>query len=240
MTEPKTIRAILVDDEKLARQELKYLLSEIPDISVIADCANAQDAIGRIEALRPDLIFLDIEMPELNGFDLLRELDYMPQVIFVTAYDNYAIKAFEQDALDYILKPVSMSRLHKAIEKVRQKMLADLYAGQNLLRQIFVKDGAHYYFINLKDIYLLEAAGNYTILYWQNKKCMMHKTLRQFELSLPADYFVRINRQQIVNTLSIRKVTPHYNGGMSLELEQDKTVEVSQRNGVLLKSRMKL
>src|SRR6476659_9926672 len=158
------IKAIIIDDERLARNELRKLLQEFPEVEVVAEAANANEGIDKIETLSPDLIFLDIQMPGKTGFDMLTELEKAPHVIFVTAYDEYALKAFEVNALDYLMKPVEPKRLADALMKVRQKDEEEQlsYVNRSLLSehdQVFVKDGERCWFVKLSDVRLFESVG---------------------------------------------------------------------------------
>lgn len=234
------ISTIIVDDEKLARQELNYLASELPHLKVLACCGDVEDAMEKINQLTPDLVFLDIEMPEKNGFELLASLDYSPNVVFVTAYDHYAIKAFDRNALDYLLKPTTVQRLSLAVDKVSERLNLLRHIDTSLARQIFVKDGGRCYFISLHEIYLLQSAGNYCTLYWRDTRCMLHKTLKQLESVLPVQHFIRVNRQQILNSNFIAGIETYYHGGMLLTLRNGKTIQVSHRNAVGFKMKMRL
>src|SRR3954467_5392305 len=165
------MRAIIIDDERLARSELKKLLTDYPEIEIVAEAANASEGIEKIENLNPDLVFLDIQMPGKTGFDLLAELDRAPHVIFTTAYDEYALKAFEVNALDYLLKPVEPKRLADAIQKLhiqeeKEQIIngGDVNVNRDMLReddQVFVKDGERCWFVKLSEIRLFESVGNY-------------------------------------------------------------------------------
>jgi two-component system, LytTR family, response regulator len=229
-----TVKTILIDDELLARQELRFMLSEFPAISIEAEADNVDDALLKIERYKPDLIFLDINMPEKNGFELLQQLADVPIVVFVTAYDQYAIKAFEENALDYILKPTRRERLAQALERVGEEIAKRNNLFHLLNRQIFLKDGSKCYFIKLKDIHLVESMGNYTRFYFDNKICSVHRTMKQVEDGLPPAIFFRANRQQIINLQHVASVKTHYKGGLTVVVKK-RTVEISQRNGVEFK-----
>src|SRR3954467_2270703 len=165
------MRAIIIDDERLARSELKKLLTDYPEIEIVAEAANANEGLEKIETMNPDLVFLDIQMPGKTGFDMLAELDKAPHVIFTTAYDEYALKAFEVNALDYLLKPVEPKRLADAIQKLhiqeeKEQIIngGDVNVNRDMLReddQVFVKDGERCWFVKLSEIRLFESVGNY-------------------------------------------------------------------------------
>lgn len=225
-----TKKTILIDDEALAIAELSALLATHPEIEIIGSCKRAQEAIQLINDLRPDLIFLDINMPGMNGFELLEQLDHIPSVIFATAYDQYAIKAFEFNALDYLLKPINPDRLADALHRTGTKDSAKSTPEKlSLEKKIFIKDGEKCYFVAIKDIYLLESVGNYVKVYFEDKKPLLHKSLSYLESRLPEDTFFRANRQFAFNLNFIEKIIPHFNSTLHVELESGQIIELSQR-----------
>jgi two-component system LytT family response regulator len=243
------IKAILIDDERLARNELKKLLTEFPEIEVIAEAANADEGIDRIENLNPDLVFLDIQMPGKTGFDMLAELDKTPHVIFTTAYDEYALKAFEVNALDYLLKPVEPKRLADAIQKLQMQEEKEINhnnhvnVNRTLLEddaQVFVKDGERCWFVKLNEIRLFESVGNYAKVYFANNKPLILKSLNALEERLDEKTFFRANRKHIVNLRMIDKIEPYFNGGLLLDLKGGEKIEVSRRQTVKFKEMMSL
>lgn len=242
------IKAIIIDDERLARNELKKLLAEFPEIEVVGEAANATEGMEKIESLNPDLVFLDIQMPGKSGFDLLAELDVAPHVIFTTAYDEYALKAFEVNALDYLLKPIEPKRLADAVQKIHipeESEPAAHVAGGNksLLQesdQVFVKDGERCWFVKLADIRLFESVGNYAKVYFGPNKPLILKSLNALEERLDEKTFFRANRKHIVNLRMIDKVEPYFNGGLLLELKGGEKIEVSRRQTVKFKETMSL
>lgn len=246
------IKAILIDDERLARNELKKLLSEFPEIEVIAEAANAEEGIERIDTLNPDLVFLDIQMPGKSGFDMLAELDKLPHVIFTTAYDEYALKAFEVNALDYLLKPVEPKRLADAIQKLHLQEEKEVYHNPNNANsnnnrimlvddaQVFVKDGERCWFVKLNEIRLFESVGNYAKVYFANNKPLILKSLNALEERLDEKTFFRANRKHIVNLRMIEKIEPYFNGGLLLDLKGGEKIEVSRRQTVKFKEMMSL
>ena len=171
-----SLKAIIVDDERLARAELKKLLQEFPDINIIDEAANAEEGIEKIELQNPDVIFLDIQMPGKTGFDLLADLEKAPHVIFTTAYDEHALKAFEVNALDYLLKPVEPKRLADAVHKLQDEISKEKDPhGNNRgplteADQVFVKDGERCWFVKLSEIRLFESVGNYAKVFFANHK----------------------------------------------------------------------
>jgi two-component system LytT family response regulator len=243
------IKAVIIDDERLARNELKKLLLEFPEIEVVAEAANANEGIEKIDSLNPDLIFLDIQMPGKTGFDMLAELDKAPDVIFTTAYDDYALKAFEVNALDYLLKPVEPKRLADAIQKLhldddREPVSEeDIPVNRSLLHehdQVFVKDGERCWFVKLSDIRLFESVGNYAKVYFGPHKPLILKSLNALEERLDEKVFFRANRKHIVNLRLIEKIEPYFNGGLLLELKGGEKIEVSRRQTVKFKEMMSL
>ncbi len=243
------IKAIIIDDERLARNELKKLLSEFPEIEIVAEAANANEGLEKIGNLAPDLIFLDIQMPGKSGFDMLAELDRAPHVIFTTAYDEYALKAFEVNALDYLLKPVEPKRLADAINKLQGQEERDngsdepVNFNKSILRendQVFVKDGERCWFVKLSDIRLFESVGNYAKVFFGTNKPLILKSLNALEERLDEKVFFRANRKHIVNLRLIEKVEPYFNGGLLLELKGGEKIEVSRRQTVKFKEMMSL
>ena len=241
-------KAIIIDDERLARNELKKLLSDFPEVEVIGEAANAAEGIEKIESLMPDLIFLDIQMPGKTGFDMLMELEKAPHVIFTTAYDEFALKAFEVNALDYLMKPVEPKRLADALHKLQlaeEKELAAAMAGINrgMLSendQVFVKDGERCWFVKLAEVRLFESVGNYAKVYFGPNKPLILKSLNALEDRLDERIFFRANRKHIVNMRMIEKVEPYFNGGLLLDLKAGEKIEVSRRQAVKFKEMMSL
>jgi two-component system LytT family response regulator len=242
------MKAIIIDDERLARTELRKLLQEFPEIEIVDEAANVDEGIGKIESHNPDLIFLDIQMPGKTGFDLLAELDRAPQVIFTTAYDEYALKAFEVNALDYLLKPVEPKRLADAIHKLHgtESNHNQAYVpteNKSMLTehdQVFVKDGERCWFVKLSDIRLFESVGNYAKVFFGPHKPLILKSLNALEERLDEKMFFRANRKHIVNLRLIDKIEPYFNGGLLLELKGGEKIEVSRRQTVKFKEMMSL
>ncbi len=235
------MNAILIDDTRLARQELRYLLSRFPEVKIVAEAENVPDAKQKIEEYQPDLLFLDIQMPGKNGFELLESLDEVPEVIFTTAYDEYAIKAFEYNALDYLQKPVAKDRLKAAIGKVKEKLKNNKKSEKKQLsenNQVFVKDGEKCWFVTLADIRLFEVMDNYTRIYFEDARPMIPKTLNYLESRLDPDLFFRANRQQIINMKWIDRVQPWFSGTIKIYLKDGTEVEVSRRQTARFKELM--
>jgi two-component system LytT family response regulator len=242
------MRAIIIDDERLARAELKKLLAEFPEVEVIDEAANAEEGIAKIESQHPDLIFLDIQMPGKTGFDMLAQLERSPQVIFTTAYDEFALKAFEVNALDYLLKPVEPKRLADAIQKlqavdIREPKTTAENINNSILGehdQVFVKDGERCWFVKLNEIRLFESVGNYAKVFFGPNKPLILKSLNALEERLDEKFFFRANRKHIVNLRMIDKIEPYFNGGLLLELKGGEKIEVSRRQTVKFKEMMSL
>ncbi len=240
------IKAVIVEDSRLARNELKELLKDFDDVVLVGEAENVDDGVSLIQQERPDLLFLDINMPEKDGFELLELLDEVPITVFTTAYDEYAIKSFEYNALDYLLKPINDSRFAQAIEKVRSKLEDTTEQIPNSTEkltpasQIFIKDGDKCWLVKIGDISHFEIVGNYTRVFFREEKPMLYKSLNQVEEKLPGQHFFRTNRQQIINTNFITNVVPWFNGKLKLTMQNGDEVEVSRRQSYLFKDRMSL
>jgi two-component system LytT family response regulator len=239
------IKAIIIDDERLARNELKKLLEQYPDILIIDEASNVDEAIEKIDLSRPDLIFLDIQMPGKTGFDLLAEIEKSPRVIFTTAYDEFALKAFEVNALDYLLKPIDPKRLADAIQKLQSEIALEQASLLGVSRgpltevdQVFVKDGERCWFVKLADIRLFESVGNYAKVYFSTNKPLILKSLNALEERLDDRVFFRANRKHIINLRWIEKIEPYFNGGLLVELKGGEKIEISRRQTVKFKEMM--
>lgn len=203
------------------------MLKKYPEFEVVAEAGNADEAKEQIEAKHPDLLLLDIEMPEKNGFELLESLENAPAVLFITAYNQYAVQAFEINALDYLVKPIRDERLAKAIEKVRTNI-----GIASARRQIFIKDGEQCHFIPVNDIYLIESLDNYSRLYFREKKLVLKRSLRQWERMLDTNSFFRISRTQVINTNYIQEMHNIPGGRLKINLKTGQLLEVSARQSV--------
>lgn len=238
------MRTIIIDDERLARAELAKLLQDFSEIEIIDEAHNAAAGIEKINNLQPDFIFLDIQMPGKTGFEMLAELDYVPQVIFTTAYDEYAIKAFEVNALDYLLKPIDQKRLELAIKKLcihtADKDAVDNNRNDLLTEhsQVFVKDGDKCWFIKLNEVRLFESIGNYAKVFFGPNKPLILKSLNALEERLDTQTFFRANRKNIINLKMIEKIEPYFNNGLLIELKGGEKIEVSRRQTVKFKEKM--
>ena len=240
-----SIKSIIIDDERLARNELKKLVLAHPEIEIIEEASNVDEGLEKIELLNPDLIFLDIQMPGKTGFDLLTELEKAPKVIFTTAYDEYALKAFEVNALDYLLKPIEPKRLADAVSKLvyeleKEKMGDPAFSRGTLTEndQVFVKDGERCWFVKLNEIRLFESVGNYAKVFFGTNKPLILKSLNALEERLDSRVFFRANRKHIINLRWIEKIEPYFNGGLLVELKGGEKIEVSRRQTVKFKEMM--
>ncbi len=243
------MRAIVIDDERLARKELINLLNQLETVEVVGEAVNVDDAKDKIDQLQPDVIFLDIQMPEKTGFDLLEELDHLPHVIFTTAYDEYALKAFQVNALDYLLKPIEPKRLEDSINKLLGKIddvskKEDEHgANQKKLTlddQVFVKDGDRCWFVRLSNVRLFESDGNYIKVYFDNFKPMIHKSLNALDERLDEKSFFRASRKHIINLGWVEAIEPWFNGGLVVTLKGGDRIEVSRRQAARFKEMMSL
>jgi len=241
----KTFKTIVIDDERLAREELKSMLSEFKEIEVIAEARNGEEGIDKIKELQPDLIFLDVSMPGMTGFEMLKKLEDIPYVIFVNAHDDYALKAFEVNALDYVLKPIDPQRLADAIEKLSQKEEGEFESENekvsreekklDLTDRIFIKDGEKCYFVKLDEVRMLESDGNYVKIHFGKSRPLVLRSLNSFEEKLDPGSFFRANRKFIINLDWIEKIENWFNGGLQVELKSGDKVEISRRQAIRFK-----
>ncbi len=246
----KNVRAIIIDDERLAREELKSLLKEFHEIEVIDEAKNGEEALNKIRLLTPDLLFLDINMPEINGLELLKRLEVIPKVIFITAYDQYALSAFEVKAADYILKPIEPLRLKEALHKVLQsdddfvspKLNSSVRKNRKLTLsdKVFIKDGEKCWFVELSKIRMLESDGNYVKVYFDNFRPLILRSLNSLEEKLDPEYFFRANRKFIINLQWINGIENWFNGGLQVELKEGEKIEISRRQAIRFREIMSL
>lgn len=239
------MRAIIVDDERLARQELKSLLAEHKDIEIIAECTNAAEAKEKVAALKPDVVFLDIQMPGKNGLELAQELTPVPELVFITAHDEFALRAFEVNALDYLLKPIQPERLQEAIKKLMTKEEGEPVSEEfrTVLTdedQVFLKDGERCWFVKLANVRLFESEGNYVRVHFENSRPLILRSLNNLEQRLSPNSFFRASRKHIVNLRWIENIEPWFNGGLMVKLRGGEQIEISRRQSVKLKDMMSL
>ena len=232
-------KVILIDDERLARVELKNLLLEFPNVEVIGEAANADEGIQVIKNKTADLILLDVHMPEKTGFDMLEELPDTPPVIFITAYDEYAIKAFEFNALDYLLKPVVPERLREALERVFQKEASSapppVSTQSPFPSQLYLKDGTKTFFVALEDISLFSSFGNYVKVHFHDKTVLVHRSLNQIEARCQPEQFFRANRYALINLKHIQHIGQGNRAKIKVELSTGQEIEFSERKSVLFR-----
>lgn len=234
------MKALIVDDEPLARRELRRLLAEFPGIEVVGEAGEVGEAAARIEAIAPDLLFLDIQMPGGSGFDLLARLDHVPRVIFTTAYDQHAVRAFEVNALDYLLKPIEPERLAAAVVKARsapEDPGAEARPSQ-ILERLFVRDGSRCWLVPLREVSMLLAEGNYVRLFWGKERPLLGRPLNSLEQRLDPQCFFRANRRQIINLEFIEGVELGVGGQLHVQLRGGPEVDISRRQARLFRARM--
>lgn len=239
------IDTLIVDDEPLARDRVKRFLRDEHDIRIVGECGNGKEAVAAIKSQRPDLVFLDIQMPEKNGFEVVKALDEktMPSVIFVTAYDQYALQAFDVHALDYLLKPFNRERLHKAVSHARDQietkrmgnlderlssLIADLRGEKKYLERLVVKSVGRVYFLKVDDIDWIEAAGNYVKLHAGREAHMIRETMNGIEGKLDPEKFLRIHRSTVVNIDRIKELHPMFSGDYAVILRNGTELALSR------------
>ena len=234
------MKAMIIDDEPPARREIRRLLNEFGWIEVVGEAGNVDQAEELVASLTPELLFLDIQMPGGTGFDLLSRLEDLPQVIFTTAYDEHAVRAFEVDALDYLLKPIDPSRLAEALSRAKAAQAARTPQPGAVLEQIFVRDGERCWFVPLREVRLLSSEGNYVRLSWGKARPLLGRALAALEQRLDANRFFRVNRRQIINLDFIESVDLGVNGRLHAQLRDGAEVEISRRQARLFKTKMSI
>ncbi|MGW8315607.1 MAG: LytR/AlgR family response regulator transcription factor [Bacteroidales bacterium] len=245
-----TIKVIIVEDEKPARDLVINYLKSYPDVELIGEYDNGFDGLKAINELKPDLIFLDVQMPKLNGFEMLEVLDHKPEVIFTTAYDQYAIRAFEQNAVDYLLKPFSQDRFNQAVEKMKDRSEVKTEpegidrikkhfeeSGEKLHRVVIKKSG-RIHVIATDKIDFLEAQDDYVMVYTDEGKFLKQQTMKYFENHLDPEQFVRVHRSYIANVARIEKIEPYEKSNFILILKDGNKVPVSRSGMQLLKEKL--
>lgn len=231
----RKLKVIIVDDERLARAEMKRSIAHYSELEVVGEAANADEAEKLIKICPPDLILLDIQMPVRSGFDLLEALAHVPEVIFTTAFDAYAVKAFELSALDYLVKPIREERLTKAVTKFLAKVTPENRELKS--NSLFVKEGEKYHFIQLSSIFYIESIGNYARIYFKDQKVYLKRSLNQLEKTLDPASFFRINRTTLINTNYIKQVQTLPKGQLILSLTNGESFTASSRQSVAFKNR---
>ena len=245
MTNARRIRALVVDDEPLAREMIREMLGADSDVEIVAECSNGREAVDAIKSLRPDLVFLDIQMPELGGFEVLAsfEPEATPYVIFVTAYDQYAVRAFEVHAFDYLLKPFDNERFDTAWQRVKAQikvdqsgerdqhilaLLEELKSGPRHLERLVIKNGGRVFFLNVQDVYCIESEGNYVRVYDNQKGYLLRETISNLEEQLDPKQFRRIHRSAIVKIDRIKEMQPWFHGEYRIIMENGKELTLSR------------
>ncbi len=240
----KKIQVLIADDEPLERKKLAYLLQDDPELEIVCQTQNGIDTIREIQTKKPDLVFLDIQMPDLDGFDVIHALDpaFMPRIIFVTAYNEYALKAFEVHAIDYLLKPFDKERLYKAVDYVKKSLMDDqnvirkrmqgfmnsIQSEQKYTDSVVIKCDGHIFFIKTEKIDWIESSGNYAIIHAENQEHMCRDTLKSLEKRLEQTQFVRVHRSKIVNIAHIKEIKPWFHGDSIIVLQNNKEIPLSR------------
>lgn len=246
------IKALLVDDERLARVELRRLLESHTEIQIVGEASHAEEALTAIKSLHPDLVFLDVQMPGATGFDLLERIDgAIPEVIFVTAYDEHALKAFEFNALDYLLKPIDPARLNEAIERAKREIEREELPAQadgvtantqtlKIEDRVFLRDGDKCWLLPVADIVMIESDGNYSVVKFGTNSPMLPRSLSSLAERLDPKVFFRANRSQLINLKRVKNVDLWFSGGLKVTMEGELTVELSRRQASLFRERLSL
>jgi len=244
------INCLIIDDEPLARELLREFLQQHEDLTLIGECSKGTEAVNKIDELKPDLIFLDVQMPGMNGFDVLDEITHDPFVIFTTAYDQYAIKAFERNAVDYLLKPIDQERFKLAVDRAIGRMNTEQNNVGELLRNmktenktsydshIFVQKSEKLINLPVDEIEHLEASGDYTILTTKNDQFVSSSGIGKLEEILNPETFIRVHRSTIININSLKEIEKHFNGGMIVKMNNGKTFPVSRTYAKLIRKKV--
>lgn len=238
------MRALIVDDERLARRELRRLLAEQGDVDVAGEARNADEAEDLLERFEPDLLFLDIQMPGRSGLEMLEQCANPPQTILTTAFDRYALRGFELNAVDYLLKPIAPERLAEALRRVRERIQARAAEQVNsqsaaVLEQVFVRDGERCWLVRMEEIALLRSEGNYTRVVFAGNQPLIPRSLAQIEPRLDGRVFFRANRGEIINLRRVTAITPE-GDGYSVALRGGPCVVVSRRQAKAMREMLAL
>lgn len=234
------MKALLIDDERMARREMRHLLEAHPEIEILGEADSGHAALSLLPSLKPDVLFLDIQMPEMDGFEFVNAMaEYSPQIIFCTAYDAHALRAFEVNAVDYLLKPVDPERLASAIQRLFDTPPSDTGPhGETPLREtdrVLLKGEQRTWFVPVRSIYLLQSEGNYTHVFFEGGKVLLPRSLAALEQRLKLPIFFRANRAQLINTRAITNVSEWFNGGLQVTLATGDQVEISRRQAALFR-----
>ena len=228
------MKVLIIDDERIARQELRRLLAAHPGIEVAGEARTGEEALALMRRSLPDVLFLDIHMPGMSAFELLQELEDVPQVVFTTAYDTYALRAFDAGAVDYLVKPIAPERLAAALLKLRPPLATPR------LSRVFVKENDRCWLVQVSDIYLLESEGNYTRLYFGTEQPLVPRSLSMLQERLDPAMFFRAGRKQIVNLKWVEGVEPGIGDGLLITLRGGRKVEMSRRQSVQFREALSL
>jgi len=241
---------IIVDDEKLARDLLKEYLENYPEIEVLGEADQGTDAVEKIDKLKPDIVFLDVQMPGMTGFDVLEDIEHEPYVIFVTAYDQYAIKAFEKNAVDYLLKPLDEERFRNAVNRALKRKTLEHSSIEDLLSSmkserkgtydthIFVQKSEKLFNLPVEEIVYLEASGDYTIITTKADQFVSSSGIGKLEEILNPEVFIRVHRSTIVNVNYLKEIERHFNGGMVVKMQSGKSFPVSRTYAKLIRKKV--
>jgi two-component system, LytTR family, response regulator len=251
--EEKLIRAVIADDEPKARKTIQRMLKNYPEFDIIRMCSDGRETLAAILELKPDLVFLDIQMPEYNGFEILQKIEenLLPKIVFVTAYDEFALQAFEVHAIDYLMKPFDTARFNKAVTKAKELVMSDVksYVNQNIknlletIRQheknkdkIMIKQDGKIFFLDTSDISHIESAGNYIKIITVNSQYMIRETMKNIEEKLSGDTFFRIHRSTIVNISNVKVIEPWFHGDYQITMNNGTQLSMSRNYKDLLKA----
>lgn len=240
---------MIVDDEKLARELLREYLEGYAEVEVVGEAAKGTEAVEMVNNLKPDILFLDVQMPGMNGFDVLEEIDHEPYVIFTTAYDQYAIKAFEKNAVDYLLKPLDEERFRSAVNRAMKRKSSEHGSVEELLRSIksdsktfeshiFVQKSEKLFNLPVEDIVYLEASGDYTIITTHNDQFVSSSGIGKLEEIMDPETFIRVHRSTIINVKSLKEIERHFNGGMVVKMQNGKIFPVSRTYARLIRKKV--
>lgn len=249
------MRALIIDDEPLPRERVRTLLEAHREIELIGECHDGQEAVSRILNERPDLVFLDIQMPELNGFEVIRALsgEYLPAIVFVTAFDEYAIRAFEVNAIDYLLKPINAARFEQAVQRAKNRfnqsnppnhvpdrqllnLIAGLRDAKPYTTRFVVRSGSKFSFVKTSDVDWLSAADNYVSLHIGGREHLIRDTLKSVEQQLDPEIFVRVHRSIIINLNRVQEIEPYFHGEYIVTMKDNAKLTTSRSYSERLRS----
>lgn len=247
----KVISALIIEDEQPARELVKRYISDHPGVKLLGECDNGFDGLKAIQEHHPDVVFLDVQMPKLTGFELIELLEEKPEIIFTTAYDQYAIKAFEQNAVDYLLKPFSKDRFNESLDKLflriensekggnkLEKIKLHLENSDEILNRVVIKKSGKIHVISTQDINYLEAQDDYVMIYTADDRFLKQQTMKYFEKHLDADQFIRVHRSYIVNVHGIERIEPYEKTNYILILKDGNKIPVSRSGMQLMKEKL--